>query len=195
MAKTLSELINEIDTSITKIGENAKVNEQQEKDLKDLKTNLSNILKNLEKNEEVDKGQAEIDDMLFQEIYKLIQKTDSLAESGVKLSKVQKLEASLDKAVQAIKEKFAAERELSDQVDTLQGEKIQDNKEDIDQLYRDQTELAKVVRSLETAYVNEQIAKAEAKSAKAIFLRGLKTLGKEVLRFVLYFIIFKLITA
>lgn len=195
MAKTLSEIVNEINTSIAKIEENAKVNEQQEKDLKDIKTNLSNILENLEKNEAVDKGQTEIDDMLFQEIYKLIQKTDSLAESGVKLSKVQKLEASLDKAVQAIKEKFAAERELSDQVDEVQGEKIQDNKEDIDQLYRDQSELMKTVKDLEAAYVNEQIAKAEANSTKAIFLRGLKSVGKELLRFAVYFIMFKLLTA
>lgn len=107
----MNELLAKLKEELEKINTNAKVNEAQTVAIKEL-TDYVNLL--IDETAAVDKtneAQDEIDDLLLQQVYELIQKTDELAKNGVKLSKVQNLEIKLDREVQAIKEALKKENE------------------------------------------------------------------------------------
>lgn len=99
----MEELLTKLKTELEKINTNAKVNEAQTAAIKELTDYVILLIDETSANNKTDKAQDEIDDLLFQQIYELIQKTDELAKEGVKLSKVQNLENKLDKELQAIK--------------------------------------------------------------------------------------------
>lgn len=99
----MEELLEKLKTELEKINTNAKVNEAQTVAIKELTDYVNLLIEETSANNKTDKAQDEMDDLLFQQVYELIQKTDELAKDGVKLSKVQNLENKLDKELQAIK--------------------------------------------------------------------------------------------
>lgn len=99
----MEELLEKLKVELEKINTNAKVNEAQTAAIKELTDYVNLLIDETSANNKTDKAQDETDDLLFQQIYELIQKTDDLAKEGVKLSKVQNLENKLDKELQAIK--------------------------------------------------------------------------------------------
>lgn len=99
----MKELLEKLKVELEKINTNAKVNEAQTAAIKELTDYVNLLIDETSANNKTDKAQDETDDLLFQQIYELIQKTDDLAKEGVKLSKVQNLENKLDKELQAIK--------------------------------------------------------------------------------------------
>lgn len=99
----MEELLEKLKVELEKINTNAKVNEAQTAAIKELTDYVNLLIEETSANNKTDKAQDEVDDLLFQQIYELIQKTDELAKEGVKLSKVQNLENKLDKELQAIK--------------------------------------------------------------------------------------------
>ena len=99
----MEELLEKLKVELEKINTNAKVNEAQTAAIKELTDYVNLLIDETSANNKTDKAQDEVDDLLFQQIYELIQKTDELAKEGVKLSKVQNLENKLDKELQAIK--------------------------------------------------------------------------------------------
>lgn len=107
----MNELLAKLKEELEKLSEKSKIDEAQTVAIKEL-TDYVNLL--IDETAAVDKtneAQDEIDDLLFQQVYELIQKTDELAKNGVKLSKVQNLEIKLDREVQAIKEALKKENE------------------------------------------------------------------------------------
>lgn len=99
----MEELLTKLKAELEKINTNAKVNEAQTAAIKELTDYVNLLIEEISANGKNDKAQDEIDELLFQQVYELIQKTDELAKDGVKLSKVQNLENKLDKELQAIK--------------------------------------------------------------------------------------------
>jgi len=99
----MEELLTKLKAELEKISTNAKVNEAQNAAIKELTDYVNLLIDETAAANKTNKAQDEIDDLLFQKVYELIQKTDELAKEGVKLSKVQNLENKLDKELQTIK--------------------------------------------------------------------------------------------
>lgn len=211
----MKKLLGKLKTELEKLNANAKVNEAQTAAIKEL-TDYVNLLI-----EEVstDKAQDEIDSLLFQQMCELIQKTDELAKSGVKLSKIQNLENKLDKELQAIKasgikdeiatlkekdiKTDASIKKLKDdlneakidsvKVDQAQNEEIAENEEDIATLRKEVKELKKLTNSLYDEYANLKIRNAKRKSVSSTLKVLCVKFFKELIRFSLFFIIIELI--
>jgi hypothetical protein len=124
----MEELLEKLKVELEKINTNAKVNEAQTAAIKELTDYVNLLIEETSANNKTDKAQDEIDDLLFQQIYELIQKTDDLAKEGVKLSKVQNLENKLDKELQAIK--AAGVKDYSEVKDKIADLKEKDIKTD-----------------------------------------------------------------
>lgn len=124
----MEELLTKLKTELEKINTNAKVNEAQAAAIKELTDYVNLLIEETSANDKTDKAQDEMDDLLFQQIYELIQKTDELAKDGVKLSKVQNLENKLDKELQAIK--AANAKDVSEVKDKIADLKEKDHKTD-----------------------------------------------------------------
>lgn len=122
----MEELLTKLKTELEKINTNAKVNEAQAAAIKELTDYVNLLIEETSANDKTDKAQDEMDDLLFQQIYELIQKTDELAKEGVKLSKVQNLENKLDKELQAIK--AANAKDVSEVKDKIADLKEKDHK-------------------------------------------------------------------
>ena len=124
----MEELLEKLKVELEKINTNAKVNEAQTAAIKELTDYVNLLIDEASANNKTDKAQDEIDDLLFQQVYELIQKTDELAKEGVKLSKVQNLENKLDKELQAIK--AAGVKDYSEVKDKIADLKEKDIKTD-----------------------------------------------------------------
>lgn len=124
----MEELLGKLKVELEKINTNAKVNEAQTAAIKELTDYVNLLIEETSANNKTDKAQDEIDDLLFQQVYELIQKTDELAKEGVKLSKVQNLENKLDKELQAIK--AAGVKDYSEVKDKIADLKEKDIKTD-----------------------------------------------------------------
>lgn len=124
----MEELLEKLKVELEKINTNAKVNEAQTAAIKELTDYVNLLIEETSANNKTDKAQDEVDDLLFQQIYELIQKTDDLAKEGVKLSKVQNLENKLDKELQAIK--AAGVKDYSEVKDKIADLKEKDIKTD-----------------------------------------------------------------
>lgn len=124
----MEELLEKLKVELEKINTNAKVNEAQTAAIKELTDYVNLLIEETSANNKTDKAQDEIDDLLFQQVYELIQKTDELAKEGVKLSKVQNLENKLDKELQAIK--AAGVKDYSEVKDKIADLKEKDIKTD-----------------------------------------------------------------
>lgn len=124
----MEELLEKLKVELEKINTNAKVNEAQTVAIKELTDYVNLLIEETSANNKTDKAQDEVDDLLFQQIYELIQKTDDLAKEGVKLSKVQNLENKLDKELQAIK--AAGVKDYSEVKDKIADLKEKDIKTD-----------------------------------------------------------------
>lgn len=107
----MNELLAKLKEELEKINTNTKVNEAQTAAIKELTDYVNLLIDETSAVSKTNKSQDEIDELLFQQVYELIQKTDELAKDGVKLSKVQNLEIKLDREVQAIKEALKKENE------------------------------------------------------------------------------------
>lgn len=107
----MKELLEKLKTELEKINTNAKVNEAQTAAIKELTDYVNLLIDETAAVNKTNKAQDDVDDLLFQQVYELIQKTDELAKDGVKLSKVQNLEIKLDREVQTIKEALKKENE------------------------------------------------------------------------------------
>lgn len=124
----MEELLEKLKVELEKINTNAKVNEAQTAAIKELTDYVNLLIEESSANNKTDKAQDKIDDLLFQQVYELIQKTDELAKEGVKLSKVQNLENKLDKELQAIK--AAGVKDYSEVKDKIADLKEKDIKTD-----------------------------------------------------------------
>lgn len=124
----MEELLGKLKVELEKINTNAKVNEAQTAAIKELTDYVNLLIEETSANNKTDKAQDEIDDLLFRQVYELIQKTDELAKEGVKLSKVQNLENKLDKELQAIK--AAGVKDYSEVKDKIADLKEKDIKTD-----------------------------------------------------------------
>lgn len=124
----MEELLEKLKVELEKINTNAKVNEAQTAAIKELTDYVNLLIEETSANNKTDKAQDDVDDLLFQQIYELIQKTDELAKEGVKLSKVQNLENKLDKELQAIK--AASVKDYSEVKDKIADLKEKDIKTD-----------------------------------------------------------------
>ena len=124
----MEELLEKLKVELEKINTNAKVNEAQTAAIKELTDYVNLLIDEASANNKTDKAQDEIDDLLFQQVYELIQKTDELAKEGVKLSKVQNLENKIDKEIQAIK--AASVKDYSELKDKIKDLKEKDIKND-----------------------------------------------------------------
>lgn len=124
----MEELLEKLKTELEKINTNAKVNEAQTVAIKELTDYVNLLIEETSANNKTDKAQDEMDDLLFQQVYELIQKTDELAKEGVKLSKVQNLENKLDKELQAIR--AAGVKDYSEVKDKIADLKEKDIKTD-----------------------------------------------------------------
>lgn len=172
----MKELLEKLKTELEKINTNAKVNEAQTAAIKELTDYVNLLIDETSANNKTDKAQDEIDDLLFQQIYDLIQKTDDLAKEGVKLSKVQNLENKLDKELQAIK--AASVKDYSEVKDKIADLKEKDIKTDAsikkvkDDLNEAKTKSVKVdqAQNVEIAENEEDIAtlKKEFKEIKEL---------------------------
>lgn len=172
----MKELLEKLKTELEKINTNAKVNEAQTAAIKELTDYVNLLIDETSANNKTDKAQDEIDDLLFQQIYELIQKTDNLAKEGVKLSKVQNLENKLDKELQAIK--AAGVKNYSEVKDKIADLKEKDIKTDAsikkvkDELNDAKTKSVKVdqAQNVEIAENEEDIAtlKKEFKEIKEL---------------------------
>lgn len=107
----MNELLAKLKEELEKLSEKSKIDEVQNNSIKDLTDYVNLLIGEVSKLDETNKGQDEIDNLIFQQVYELIQRTDELAKDGVKLSKVQNLEIKLDREVQALKEAFKKENE------------------------------------------------------------------------------------
>lgn len=126
----MEELLTKLKAELEKISTNAKVNEAQNAAIKELTDYVNLLIDETAAANKTNKAQDEIDDLLFQKVYELIQKTDELAKEGVKLSKVQNLENKLDKELQAIK--AAGVKNYSEVKDKIADLKEKDIKTDAD---------------------------------------------------------------
>lgn len=126
----MEELLTKLKAELEKISTNAKVNEAQNAAIKELTDYVNLLIDETATANKTNKAQDEIDDLLFQKVYELIQKTDELAKEGVKLSKVQNLENKLDKELQAIK--AAGVKDYSEVKDKIADLKEKDIKTDAD---------------------------------------------------------------
>jgi predicted nucleic acid-binding Zn-ribbon protein len=124
----MNELLAKLKEELEKINTNTKVNEAQTAAIKELTDYVNLLIDETSANNKTDKAQDEVDELLFQQIYELIQKTDALAKEGVKLSKVQNLENKLDKELQAIK--AAGVKDYSEVKDKIADLKEKDIKTD-----------------------------------------------------------------
>lgn len=124
----MEELLGKLKVELEKINTNAKVNEAQTAAIKELTDYVNLLIEETSANNKTDKAQDENDDLLFRQVYELIQKTDELAKEGVKLSKVQNLENKLDKELQAIK--AAGVKDYSEVKDKIADLKEKDIKTD-----------------------------------------------------------------
>ena len=124
----MEELLEKLKVELEKINTNAKVNEAQTAAIKELTDYVNLLIDETSANNKTDKAQDEVDDLLFKQVYELIQKTDELAKEGVKLSKVQNLENKLDKELQAIK--AAGVKDYSEVKDKIADLKEKDIKTD-----------------------------------------------------------------
>lgn len=217
--KIMKKLLGKLKTELEKLNTNAKVNETQTAAIKELTEYVSLLIEEASANNKTDKAQDEIDDLLFQQVRELIQKTDELAKNGVKLSKVQDLENKLDKELQAIKAAGVKEeiadlkekdiktdasiKKLKDElneakidsvkVDQAQNEEITENEEDIATLRKEVKELKELTNSLYDEYANHKIRNAKRKSVSSTLKVLCNKFFKELIRFSLFFIIIKLI--
>ena len=99
----MEKLLEKLKVELEKIDTNTKVNEAQTAAIKELTDYVNLLIEEVSANNKTDKAQDDVDNLLFQQICELVQKTDELAKDGVKLSKVQDLESKLDKKLIAIK--------------------------------------------------------------------------------------------
>ena len=215
----MKKLLGKLKTELEKLNTNAKVNEDQTTAVKELTDYVNLLIEEALANNKTDKAQDEIDDLLFQQVCELIQKTDELAKNGVKLSKVQNLENKLDKELQAIKaagvkDKIADLKEkdiktdasikkLKDdlnevkidsvKVDQAQNEEIAENEEDIAILRKEVKEVKELTNSLYDEYANHKIRNAKRKSMSSTLKVLCIKFFKELIRFSLFFIIIELI--
>lgn len=172
----MEELLEKLKTELEKINTNAKVNEAQTVAIKELTDYVNLLIEETSANNKTDKAQDEMDDLLFQQVYELIQKTDELAKEGVKLSKVQNLENKLDKELQAIK--AAGVKDYSEVKDKIADLKEKDIKTDAsikkvkDDLNEAKTKSVKVdqAQNKEIAENEEDIAalRKEVKEVKEV---------------------------
>lgn len=124
----MKELLEKLKAELEKINTNAKINEAQTAAIKELTDYVNLLIDETTAVNKTNKDQDEIDNLLFQQVYELIQKTDGLAKDGVKLSKVQNLENKLDKELQAIK--AASVKDYSEVKDKIADLKEKDIKTD-----------------------------------------------------------------
>lgn len=215
----MKKLLGKLKTELEKLNTNAKVNEDQTTAIKELTDYVNLLIEEALANNKTDKAQDEIDDLLFQQVCELIQKTDELAKNGVKLSKVQNLENKLDKELQAIKaagvkdeiadlkekdiKTDASIKKLKDdlnevkidsvKVDQAQNEEIAENEEDIAILRKEVKELKELTNSLYDEYASHKIRNAKRKSMSSTLKVLCIKFFKELIRFSLFFIIIELI--
>ena len=215
----MKKLLGKLKTELEKLNTNAKVNEDQTTAIKELTDYVNLLIEEALANNKTDKAQDEIDDLLFQQVCELIQKTDELAKNGVKLSKVQNLENKLDKELQAIKaagvkdeiadskekdiKTDASIKKLKDdlnevkidsvKVDQAQNEEIAENEEDIAILRKEVKEVKELTNSLYDEYANHKIRNAKRKSMSSTLKVLCVKFFKELIRFSLFFIIIELI--
>jgi type VI protein secretion system component VasK len=172
----MKELLEKLKAELEKINTNAKVNEAQTAAIKELTDYVNLLIDETTAVNKTNKDQDEIDNLLFQQVYELIQKTDELAKDGVKLSKVQNLENKLDKELQAVK--AAGVKNYSEVKDKIADLKEKDIKTDAsikkvkDELNEAKVESAKVdqAQNKEIAENEEDIAalKKELKEMKEL---------------------------
>jgi predicted nucleic acid-binding Zn-ribbon protein len=180
----MNELLAKLKEELEKLSEKSKIDEAQTVAIKEL-TDYVNLL--IDETAAVDKtneAQDEIDALLFQQVYELIQKTDELAKNGVKLSKVQNLEIKLDREVQAIKEALKKENEgdvkdYSELKDKIADLKEKDIKTD-DSIKRVKNDLTNA--KTESAKINQAQNKEIAENEEDIVV--LKKEQKEIKRLV-----------
>jgi hypothetical protein len=180
----MNELLAKLKEEFEKLSEKSKIDEAQTVAIKEL-TDYVNLL--IDETAAVDKtneAQDEIDALLFQQVYELIQKTDELAKNGVKLSKVQNLEIKLDREVQAIKEALKKENEgdvkdYSELKDKIADLKEKDIKTD-DSIKRVKNDLTNA--KTESAKINQAQNKEIAENEEDIVV--LKKEQKEIKRLV-----------
>lgn len=156
----MEELLEKLKTELEKINTNAKVNEAQTAAIKELTDYVNLLIEETSANNKTDKAQDEMDDLLFQQVYELIQKTDELAKDGVKLSKVQNLENKLDKELQAIR--AAGVKNYSEVKDKIADLKEKDIKTDASiKKVKDDLNEAKIDSVKVDQAQNEEIAENE----------------------------------
>lgn len=156
----MKELLEKLKTELEKINTNAKVNEAQTAAIKELTDYVSLLIDETTVVNKTNKDQDEIDNLLFQQVYELIQKTDELAKDGVKLSKVQNLENKLNKELQAIK--AAGVKDYSEVKDKIADLKEKDIKTDASiKKVKDELNEAKVDSVKVDQAQNKEIAENE----------------------------------
>lgn len=107
----MNELLAKLKEELEKLSEKSKIDEAQTAAIKELTDYVNLLIDETSDVNKTNKAQDEIDNLIFQQVYELIQKTDELSKDGVKLSKVQNLEIKLDREIQAIKEALKKENE------------------------------------------------------------------------------------
>lgn len=156
----MKELLERLKAELEKINTNAKVNEAQTAAIKELTDYVNLLIDETTAVNKTNKDQDEIDNLLFQQVYELIQKTDELAKEGVKLSKVQNLENKLDKELQAIK--AAGVKDYSEIKDKIADLKEKDIKTDASiKKVKDELNEAKVDSVKVDQAQNKEIAENE----------------------------------
>lgn len=212
MLETLNKLTAEFKKFEELIQANSSMNDHQTSSINEL---ISSFEKLQERISSIENESNSLDDLIIDEIQKITQKTDELAQMGVDVKKLQKLEDKVTKEINELKntvksevEKHKLEKSETDesqdskikdldtklndakiksvQVDQAQNEEILENTMDI-------IDLRKTVNKLDKDYSDRMIDKAVYNSVDVRIKRFFKTALKELSRFLIYFCAYELL--
>ena len=212
MLETLNKLTAEFKKFEELIQANSSMNDHQTSSINEL---IGSFEKLQERISNIENESNSLDDLIIDEIQKIAQKTDELAQMGVDVKKLQKLEDKVTKEINELKntvksevEKHKLEKSETDesqdakikdldsklndakiksvQVDQAQNEEILENTMDI-------IDLRKTVNKLDKDYSDRMIDKAVYNSVDVRIKRFFKTALKELSRFLIYFCAYELL--
>lgn len=212
MLETLNKLTAEFKKFEELIQANSSMNDHQTSSINEL---ISSFEKLQERISSIENESNSLDDLIIDEVQKIAQKTDELAQMGVDVKKLQKLEDKVTKEINELKnavksevEKHKLEKSETDesqdskikdldnklndakiksvQVDQAQNEEILENTMDI-------IDLRKTVNKLDKDYSDRMIDKAVYNSVDVRIKRFFKTALKELSRFLIYFCAYELL--
>ena len=210
MLETLNKLTAEFKKFEELIQANSSMNDHQTSSINEL---IGSFEKLQERISNIENESNSLDDLIIDEIQKIAQKTDELAQMGVDVKKLQKLEDKVTKEINELKNTVKSEVEKhkleKSETDESQDAKIKDldsklndakiksvqvaQNEEILENTMDIIDLRKTVNKLDKDYSDRMIDKAVYNSVDVRIKRFFKTALKELSRFLIYFCAYELL--